>query len=129
MGAVRNTRQKQMVYDALTRLDHPTATEVYERVHSEHPTVSRGTVFRVLGGFAAGGQVRRVTLEGSDARFDHTLAPHAHGRCRVCGRVCDVFLPDFSAIAQTARSDGFRIDGCEVEFYGVCADCSQKTNA
>lgn len=129
MGAVRNTRQKQMVYDALTRLDHPTATEVYERVHSEHPTVSRGTVFRVLGGFAAGGQVRRVTLADSDTRYDHTLEPHAHGRCRICGRVCDVFLPDFSAIAQTARSDGFRIDGCEVEFYGVCADCSQKTNA
>ena len=77
MGAVRNTRQKQMVYDALTRHDHPTATEVYERVHSEHPTVSRGTVFRVLGGFAAGGQVRRVTLADSDTRYDHTLEPHA----------------------------------------------------
>ena len=129
MGAVRNTRQKQMVYDALTRLDHPTATEVYERVHSEHPTVSRGTVFRVLGGFAAGGQVRRVTLADSGTLYDQSLEPHPDGRSRVSGRVCDVFLPDFSAIAQTARSDGFRIDGCEVEFYGVCADCSQKTNA
>ena len=73
MGAVRNTRQKQMVYDALTRLDHPTATEVYERVHSEHPTVSRGTVFRVLGGFAAGGQVRRVTLADSDTELGRLM--------------------------------------------------------
>lgn len=92
-GAPRNTRQKQAVYDALLHLDHPTATQVYEYVHTTHPTLSRGTVFRVLGAFAAGGQVRRVTLEGSDARFDHTLAPHAHGRCRVCGRVCDIFCP------------------------------------
>ena len=132
MGAVRNTRQKQMVYDALTRLDHPTATEVYERVHEEYPTVSRGTVFRVLGGFAANGQVRRVRLADSDMRYDHTLQPHAHGRCRVCGRVCDVFLPDFSAIAADAQSEGFRIDGFEVEFYGVCAACAdagKKTNA
>ena len=105
MGAMRNTRQKQMVYEALTRLDHPTATQVYECVHAEHPTVSRGTVFRVLGGFAEGGQVRRVTIFGSDTRYDHTLAPHAHGRCRVCGGVCDVFLPDFDAIAAGAVTD------------------------
>lgn len=125
MGAVRNTRQKQMVYDALTRLDHPTATEVYERVHAEHPTVSRGTVFRVLGGFATSGQVRRVTLADSDMRYDHTLAPHGHGRCRVCGKVCDVFLPDFSILSQEARSEGFLIDGCEVEFTGICSACDE----
>ena len=29
-GVPRNTKQKQAVYDALCRLDHPTATEVYE---------------------------------------------------------------------------------------------------
>ena len=71
-GAPRNTRQKQAVYDALTCLDHPTATQVYDYVHAEYPTLSRGTVFRVLGGFAAGGQVRKVTLADSDARYDPT---------------------------------------------------------
>lgn len=75
-GAPRKTKQKQAVYEALTQLDHPTATQVYEYVHTQNPTLSRGTVFRVLGGFAANGQVRKVTLEGSDARFDHTLVPH-----------------------------------------------------
>ena len=125
-GAPRNTRQKQAVYDALLHLDHPTATQVYEYVHNTHPTLSRGTVVRVLGAFAAGGQVRRVTLEGSDARFDHTLAPHAHGRCRVCGRVCDVFLPDFDAIAAGAESDGFCVESCEVEFGGICAACKRE---
>ena len=126
MGAMRNTRQKQMVYEALTRLDHPTATQVYECVHAEHPTVSRGTVFRVLGGFAEGGQVRRVTIFGSDTRYDHTLVPHAHGRCRVCGGVCDVFLPDFDAIAAGAESDGFCVESCEVEFGGICAACKRE---
>ena len=65
-GAPRKTKQKQAVYEALTQLDHPTATEVYEHVHALHPTLSRGTVFRVLGGFAADGRIRKVTLEGSD---------------------------------------------------------------
>ena len=122
-GAPRNTRQKQAVYDALTQLDHPTATELYAYVHATHPTLSRGTVFRVLNQFAESGQVRRVTLAGSDARFDHTLVPHAHGKCRVCGRVCDIFLPAFASIAADAESGGFVIDGCEVEFTGVCPQC------
>lgn len=125
-GNVRNTKQKQAVYEALARLDHPTATEVYERVHAEHPGVSRGTVFRVLGGFAAGGQVHRVALTDSDMRFDTTLAPHGHGRCRVCGRVFDVFLPDLPALAQNAVCGGFHIDGCEVEFFGECDACIGK---
>ena len=85
-GTQRKTKQKQAIYDALAALDHPTATQVYERVHEEHPTVSRGTVFRVLGGFAERGLVRKLSLAESDARFDVTTAPHAHGVCRVCGR-------------------------------------------
>ena len=80
MGALRNTRQKQMVYDALTRLDHPTATQVYECVHAEHPTVSRGTVFRVLGGEGSGEQ------EGEEKGGERVAC---HGVCfrvlRFCG--------------------------------------------
>ena len=125
-GAPRKTKQKQAVYEALTQLDHPTATQVYEYVHMQNPTLSRGTVFRVLGGFAASGQVRKVTLEGSDARFDHTLVPHGHGRCRECGRVCDIFLADFAAIGRDAVCGGFQVEGWDVEFTGLCEECSKK---
>ena len=31
-GTQRKTKQKQAIYDALAALDHPTATQVYERV-------------------------------------------------------------------------------------------------
>ena len=125
-GAPRKTKQKQAVYEALTQLDHPTATQVYEYVHTQNPTLSRGTVFRVLGGFAANGQVRKVTLEDSDARFDHTLVPHGHGRCRECGRVCDIFLADFAAIGRDAVCGGFQVEGWDVEFTGLCEECSKK---
>ena len=37
----RQTKQKQIIYDALKTLDHPTATEVYTYVHGHFPTVSR----------------------------------------------------------------------------------------
>ena len=69
----RQTKQKQVIYDALTMLNHPTATEVYAWVHERHPTVSRATVFRVLGGFAAIGRGRiecgAVASEGARRIF------------------------------------------------------------
>ena len=126
-GTQRKTKQKQAIYDALAALDHPTATQVYERVHEEHPTVSRGTVFRVLGGFAERGLVRKLSLAESDARFDVTTAPHAHGVCRVCGRVCDLPLPALASFEPGRICDGFQAEDCEVQFTGVCGQCRRET--
>ena len=60
----RQTRQKRVIYDALKALDHPTATEVYGYVHERYPSISRATVFRVLGGFAASGRALELADGG-----------------------------------------------------------------
>ena len=45
----RNTIQLSMVYEAVNRLkSHATASEIYDVIASEHPSVSRGTVYRNL---------------------------------------------------------------------------------
>lgn len=125
-GVQRNTKQKKAVFDALVTLDHPTATEVYECVHAQYPMVSRGTVFRVLGGFAEQGMVKKLTLAQSDARYDRKIEPHAHGVCRVCGRVCDLFSSALEPFECGRICDGFHIDTCEVQFTGVCETCSKE---
>ena len=125
--SARNTKQKQAIYEALCALDHPSASEVYDRVHTEHPTISRGTVFRVLGGFAESGRVRKLQLSDSDDRYDPTLAPHYHARCALCGRVEDVFLPEADGVLGGVRTVGsIDINGYDVEFFGVCKDCRKK---
>lgn len=124
---IRNTKQKQAIYEALCSLDHPSATEVYDRVHMQYPTISRGTVFRVLGGFAESGKVRKLQLSDSDDRYDPTLAPHYHVRCGCCGRVEDVFLPEADAVLGAVReTEHIMISGYDVEFFGVCKDCRIK---
>lgn len=121
MQTARKTWQKQAVYDALCALDHPTATEVYERVRKDYPTVSRSTVFRVLGGFSESGKAKKIQLADSDVRYDFRTEPHYHARCRVCGAVKDVFFDSKTPIS--VRAEAFEIDGCEMEFFGVCAAC------
>ena len=125
----RQTKQKSLIYDALKTLDHPTATEVYGYVHDLHPTVSRATVFRVLGGFASGGRALELRSAGSEVRYDYNVEEHYHAHCKHCGKVTDIFLKEFSDLGKNIRKQigGFEIDGFVVEFSGTCKNCRNST--
>ena len=123
----RQTKQKQAIYDALKYLDHPTATEVYGRIQETNPTVSRATVFRVLGGFASGGKALEIRVAGSEVRYDYNVMPHYHARCTECGRVADVKASGVPTLELTATADsGFKVSGYSVDFYGICKDCQKR---
>lgn len=122
----RQTKQKQIIYDVLTMLDHPTATEVYNYVHEHYPTVSRATVFRVLGGFVAGGKALELKVARDEVRYDYNVVPHYHAHCTKCGKVADVEVEQ--AQLQGIRATGlhgFEVRGYSVEFFGTCASCKE----
>ena len=120
----RQTKQKAIIYEALKTLNHPTATEVYGYVRTVAPSVSRATVFRVLGGFAASGRALELRLAGNEMRYDFNVTPHYHARCALCSKLSDVMVFGLPEGGLTATPmDDFSIDGYEVEFYGVCGEC------
>ena len=122
----RQTQQKQIIYSALMTLDHPTATEVYAYVHETHPTVSRATVFRVLGGFADHGKALELRAAGSEVRYDYNVTPHYHARCECCGRVADVKMTGLDEGCLRASAEhGFSVRGYSVEFFGICKNCQE----
>ncbi len=125
----RQTKQKAIIYEALKTLDHPTATEVYGYVNERHPTVSRGTVFRVLGGFAANGRALELKVAGSDVRYDYNVTRHYHVHCRGCGKVADVWTERFSELGKELGKEveGFSIESFSVEFFGVCPACKGES--
>ena len=120
----RQTKQKKLIYEAMSSLDHPTATEVYGYVHDRYPTVSRATVFRVLGGFAESGRALELKVAGKDTRYEYHLSRHSHAHCRMCGRVADV-TPREEIKASSALKDngGFIVESVAVEFIGYCPSC------
>ena len=120
----RQTKQKQIIYDALKTLDHPTATEVYGYVHENFPTVSRATVFRVLGGFALSGKALELRAAGNEVRYDYNVMPHYHAHCEKCGKVADVMATGIpvGGLSVTAEND-FSVSGYSVEFFGICKTC------
>ena len=126
--AERNTVQKALVYGALLRLaNHPTADMVYDAVHETNPTISRATVYRVLGRLAEKGMILRVEVTGGADHFDHQTHPHYHIFCRRCGRVCDVGMETIAGLESRITDDaGYKVMGYTVLFDGLCPDCIGK---
>lgn len=122
----RQTKQKTIIYEALKTLDHPTATEVYGYVRERYPTLSRATVFRVLGGFAENGRALELRAAGDEVRYDFNVQPHCHVRCEGCGRVADVQMPSLDGEFCATADHGFLIRGYRLEFFGLCKACRKE---
>lgn len=127
-AATRNTIQRSLVLEAVQSLhNHPTSADVYEVVREKYPNISRATVYRNLGVLANRGDVLRVEVPNGADRYDFLNKPHYHGKCRVCGGVFDIDMPYQSDIvSQVGDAHGFAIEGHEIIFDGVCADCQAR---
>lgn len=126
----RNTVQRAIIADELACLaNHPTADEVYESVHEEHPTISRATVYRTLNRLSDEGKIGRVRINNGADRFDHRSFPHYHVRCVRCGRVDDVMIDPIGEDVNkaAAKVSGYRICGHSLQFDGICPACQQES--
>lgn len=124
---IKNTIQKEAVTHALFMLDHPTADEVFDCVHSEYPTVSKATVYRILNRMAEDGEILHLAVPTGPDRFDTTLSEHHHIKCSACGKVCDVSLPELSEIEKRINEEsGFAVSRRLIFFEGLCPDCQSK---
>lgn len=123
--ASRNTVQRALVLEAVRSLhNHPTSADVYEAVRRKHPSISRATVYRNLGVLADRGEVLRVEVPNGADRYDHLNQPHYHAKCRLCGRVFDIDMPYRDDLVDGVDdAHGFSIEGHQLVFTGVCADC------
>ncbi len=126
---LRNTVQKEHVHSALIELgNHPTADDVYDRIHAEFPRISRATVYRVLNQLADTGVATRISVPGSAAHFDHCALPHNHVRCMKCGRLSDIEgAADIDIDISKLSAGDFKILGYSLIFDGLCGRCALLT--
>lgn len=123
----RNTVQRALVYEAVNRLkSHATADEIYHDIAAQHPSISRGTVYRNLNLLAENGEIARIEVPGGPDRYDHRCFSHYHARCLGCGRLFDIemdYMPDLPQ--RIIDAHGFAVSGHDILFNGLCPDCQQ----
>ena len=123
----RNTIQCSLVLEAVRKLQcHATADEIYEAIVRDHPTISRGTVYRNLQRLTEMGQIRKREVPGGADRYDHLCHDHYHLKCTRCGRLFDVDMEYMADLENSIKNTrGFQFTGHDIIFRGICPECQQ----
>ncbi|MFP4355983.1 MAG: transcriptional repressor [Phycisphaerae bacterium] len=124
---LRSSPQRDLILQVLKqRKDHPTAEQIHQAVRRQRPRISLATVYRNLDLLAELGQIRRIAAAGTEMRFDACCQPHFHVRCRSCGKLGDVDIPAPKNLTdRAAKASSFQVDGFQLEFTGLCGECSR----
>lgn len=127
-SGIRMTPQRLAILEEVRRAGgHLTAAEINERVHEKHPTISFGTVYRTLHLLAEHGLILEFPFGDQASRFDGRTDRHDHVHCTMCGRLVDVDVPRALLAHHVAEDQsGFRIEGHQTIFLGVCPVCQQE---
>jgi Fur family transcriptional regulator, peroxide stress response regulator len=123
----RVTTQRIAVCEALlAHGGHPTAAEVYQRVHAAHPAISQATVYNTLSALEELNLIHLLHLVGDDhAHYDLGVEPHVNAVCTRCGRITDIHTDTLEALlGLVAMRSGYQLSPSEgVIVYGLCSEC------
>ena len=104
---------------------HPNATELFESLRLQFPTVSLATIYKTLTLLKEEGEVLEIDLR-SDSHYDGNKPyPHPHLFCNRCNKIFDgdEVLPMQKVNQEVEQKYGFRILRYQLIFYGLCQDC------
>jgi len=120
---VRHTIQKSTVLDYLKKVKvHPSAETVYKEVKKKMPSISKGTVYRILNNFKEDGQIQEISTAIS--RYDGDNSMHAHFICSDCGNIFDIFENCTGcAVLNKAEAKVGKVKYYQMHFYGICKKC------
>ena len=130
MPKTRMTNQRRVILEELRKVHtHPTVDELYTIVKARMPHISLGTVYRNLDLLTETGEVLKLDSAGTMRRYDGRIEPHRHVRCRVCGRIGDIFEAEEEPSLSHLSVPGFTVTAVRVEYDGICDECRAAAEA
>jgi Fur family ferric uptake transcriptional regulator len=126
----RPSHGREVVFDqVMGSHGHFTAEELVKECLHKKLKVSRPTVFRTLNDLLEAGIIRETAFGDKHRHFEHVYdeKPHHHAQCVRCHAFIE--FPDRredEIYHPYLKSQGFKILGHEMHFYGVCKDCQSK---
>lgn len=127
----RVTPQRQLVLEAIAKLDHATPDEIAASVQQTAKGVNISTIYRTLELLDNLGLVTHTHLNhGAPIYHLASDSDHVHLVCQDCQRVFQV-SPDIIRPLITAleADQGFETDVTHLTVFGRCQDCGRKRNA
>ncbi|GAB4495276.1 MAG: Fur family transcriptional regulator [Anaerolineales bacterium] len=131
-SGLRLTPQRIAICQMLAETDeHPTATQIYQALKPDYPSLSLATVYNTLEALVGLGVVNALGHAGDDqVHYDADTAPHVNLACISCHKIVDVPSEHVQHLqGEISNTSGFRLLGARVLYYGVCPECQAKQAA
>lgn len=123
----RLTKQRAAILAALSDGAHLTAEDLLERVRTEMPGVSLGTVYRTVDILREIGLVQIFTHNGMAARYEASLSKHHHLVCDTCQDIVNVNVPALEQVVNAVAVQ-YRYEAVDASLTlnGRCATCASS---
>jgi Fur family transcriptional regulator, peroxide stress response regulator len=108
---------------------HPSASQIYQQIKTQFPTMSLATVYKTLDLLKELGEVLEIDLR-DDSHYDGNKPyPHPHLICTNCQTIMDGELDAAvkKIVQEVEKNFGFQIIKHQLDFYGICPDCQNNS--
>ncbi|PLX17455.1 MAG: transcriptional repressor [Candidatus Muiribacterium halophilum] len=120
---IRPSYQRKRILEYLWETkSHPTADDIYQKLHPEIPTLSRTTVYNTLRLFEKHNIIQSVVIESNEMRFDGDVSTHGHFKCLDCQKVLDIPVKDKF---KFDLKDSIVME-THIYFRGICPACRKE---
>lgn len=126
----RQTWQKAAVRDLLVGGEEfRTAQQVHDQLREGGAKVGLATVYRALQAMADADEVDVLRTPDGEAAYRACSSGHHHHLvCRSCGFSIEIGAHEVEDwAAKVATAHGFTETGHELEIFGLCQECSQRS--
>lgn len=106
--------------------DHPSAERIHESIKESNPSISLGSVYRVLDALVEAGLIQRVSVKSGSMRYDANLSPHGHLYCLQTHKIQDFYDEELYELIneffKKKRIRNFKINEIKLQVNGERID-------
>lgn len=125
---LKTTKKRLMMLECLRNSESPLTAEDLYTLMKKSVNINLSTVYRSLSALSDAGIVTKQMLSDGNNVYQIKTSEHKHIlSCRECGKVSYVdTCPVQSIIEDVSEKTGYVITGHNLEFIGICPECSKK---
>lgn len=126
-AGLKSTHPRMAVLkELLDRGGHPSVEQLYEAIRSDNPSISLGTVYRVLEKLVEVNLVNLVATKNGTKRYDANLKPHIHIYSANTDQIEDYHDDELNDLLtsyfEQKQVKNFRIKDIKLQINGVKDD-------
>lgn len=128
-GLKHSNQREQIVRVLFEAKNHLTPEEIYNEVKKINSSIGLATVYRTLSFLEKEDFVKSISFGSEGKKYELNRGEHHdHMICIKCGKIIEFFNEELEHLQEDiAQKYGFKLLSHQMNMYGICKECQQKS--